>query len=194
MKLFLCLMVGSLALISGFNAEAQRYARAGGAWTGPIWAATPGGVAGSAATPTATDDVYTNGFLVTVGANVTCRNLFITFNLANSLSIGLLQTVTVTGTLNGYDDAGLADQIPTAAVLAFASGSKMVFTASNIQLAYDPYVIYFWDNTTPLGRITFNFGVLSKNIIIPLSISAIAILQSGTLTTNILGSCSIENK
>ena len=167
-----------------FVVNAQRYARASGAWSGAIWATTPGGVAGSAATPTATDDVYTNGFLVTVGANATCRNLFITYNLANSLSIGSLRIVTVTGTLNGWDDAGLIEQIPTASVLSFAGGSTMVFTAANIQPAYDPYVIFFWDNTVPLGRVTFNLGGLSKNIIIPLSISSIVRLQSGTLTAD----------
>ncbi len=167
-----------------FIVNAQRYARANGAWSAAIWAATPGGVAGTAATPTATDDVYTNGFLVSVGANATCRNLFITYNLANSLSIAVLRTLTVTGTLNGWDDAGVIEQIPTASVLSFGGGSTMIFTAVNIQPAYDPYVIFFWDNTVPLGRVTFNFGGLSKNIIIPLSISSIARLQSGTLTAD----------
>lgn len=179
-------LVVSLMVLS-LNGHAQRYARANGSWTQTsptIWASTPNGVAGSASVPTSSDDVYTNGFLVTVGANATCRNLNITYNLANSLSLSSLRILTVTGTLNGYDDAGAIEQIPTAAVLSFASGSSIVFTAANIQPAYDPYVIFFWDNTVPLGRVTFNLGGLSKNIIIPLSISTIARLQSGTLTAD----------
>jgi len=175
-----------ILLVAGIDVSAQRYARASGPWNTGIWALTPGGVAGSAATPTATDDVYTNGFLVTVGGGLvaTCRNLNITYNLINSLSVGNLRTIIVTGTLNGWDDVNTFGEIPTAAVLSFGSGSTMIFTAANIQPAYDPYVIFFWDNTVPLGRVTFNLGSLSKNIIIPLSISTISRLQSGTLTAD----------
>ncbi len=172
-------------MVISFFGHAQRYARANGTWANPIWASTPGGVAGSAASPTATDDVYTNGFLVTVAANATCRNLFITFNQANALTINSLRTLTVTGTLNGYDDVNTIEEIPTASVLVFGGGgSSIVFTAANIQPTYDPYVIFFWDNTIPLGRVTFNLGGLSKNIIIPLAISSIMRIQSGSLTAD----------
>lgn len=181
MKRLLLVCVLTFSVVASF---AQRYARANGAWSGAIWASTPNGAAGSASVPTATDDVYTNGFLITVSTNQSCRNLFITFNLANSLTINSLRSLTVTGTLNGYDDVNKIEEIPTAAVLSFASRSSIVFTAANIQPAYDPYVIFFWDNTIPLGRVTFNLGGLSKNIIIPLSISAIMRLQSGTLTAD----------
>jgi hypothetical protein len=174
-------LLGGLMVISFFG-HAQRYARANGNWANPIWAATPGGVAGSAATPTATDDVYTNGFLVTVAASTSCRNLFITYNLANSLTINSLRTLTVTGTLNGYDDAGATEEFPNTNVLTFGGiASFITFTATNIQPAYDPYLIFFWDNTVSLGRVTFNLGSLTKNIIIPLSISQQFRVQSGTL-------------
>lgn len=175
------LLSGLLILVS-FHSEAQRYARANGLWSGAIWASTPTGIAGSAPTPTATDDVYTNGFLVTVGTSTSCRNLFITFNLANSLTINNLRTLTVTGTLNGYDDVNTTEEFPITNVLTFVgTASFIAFTATNIQPAYDPYVIFFWDNTVSLGRVTFNLGSLTKNIIIPLSISQQFRVQSGTL-------------
>ena len=172
-----------LMLIS-FFCHAQRYARANGPWNTAIWAATPAGAPGSAAIPTATDDVFTNTFLVTLpSGSATCRNLNISYNIANSLAISAGRTITVTGTLNGWDDAGTFEEFPNTSVLTFAAGSSMIFTGANIQPTYDPYLVFFWDNTVPLGRVTFNFSG-TKNLLFPLSVSAILRLQSGSLTAD----------
>ena len=72
---------------------ANRYLRATGNWNGPVWAATSGGAAGSAATPTASDDVYiAANFTVTLTAAATAfkvghTNGAILLN-GNKLSIG----------------------------------------------------------------------------------------------------------
>ena len=66
---------------------ASRYLRATGNWNGPVWAATSGGAAGSAATPTIDDDVYVAAnYTVTVTANASCNSLTHTngtINLSN---------------------------------------------------------------------------------------------------------------
>lgn len=55
---------------------ANRYLRASGNWNGPVWAATSGGAAGSAATPTASDNVYVAAnYTVTLTADATCNFL-----------------------------------------------------------------------------------------------------------------------
>lgn len=169
-------------LFVSFVANAQRYATANGSWTGAIWATTPGGVPGSASTPTATDDVYTNGRLITVSGARTCRNLYVSYNVASSITLGSLASITITGTLSGYDDAGATEEFPTASVFVFALTSSLNFTASQIQPAYDPYIIYFWDNTIPLGRVNFNVGNgNTKNTILPLAFSGLLTIQTGEL-------------
>ncbi|PZR36047.1 MAG: hypothetical protein DI538_14395 [Azospira oryzae] len=182
MKSFKYVFLFCLILV-GFGVNAQRYARANGNWTtGNIWASTPNGVAGSAANPTATDDVYTNGFQVSTSSNTTCKNLFISYNVANSLTIGNLRSITVTGTLNGWDDVGQVEEIPTSSNLVFGSGSSLTFTGANVASPYTGYVIYFWDSTVPLARVNFNFGVgTTYGLIVPLSFSTILNLNSGTL-------------
>lgn len=56
---------------------ANRYLRANGNWNGPVWAATSGGTAGSAATPTSDDDVYiTANYTVTLTADAECYGLW----------------------------------------------------------------------------------------------------------------------
>ncbi|MCZ8069909.1 MAG: T9SS type A sorting domain-containing protein [Cytophagales bacterium] len=176
-----------LLCLTTFDTFGQRYARANGFWGDAIWASTPNGVAGSASVPTATDDAYTNGFQVTVNTSGrTCRNLFVSFNVANSLTINNPQTLTVTGTLNGWDDVNGFEELPVLSnILVFVgSGSRITFTGANIQPAYEPYPIFFWDNTVPLGRVNFNLGSLSLNILIPLSISQVLQVSSGTLTAD----------
>jgi hypothetical protein len=172
-------------LLSTYMANAQRYATANGAWTGAIWANTPGGAPGSAATPTALDDVYTNGRAITVSGSRSCKNLYVSYNVSNSLSLSVLASITITGTLSGYDDAGAAEEFPTVSVFTFANNSSLIFTAANIDPVYDPYVIYFWDTTVPISRATFNFGSgVTKNTILPLAFSSAVLVQSGELSVD----------
>lgn len=65
---------------------AQRYLRASGNWNGPVWAATSSGAAGSASTPSDSDDVYiAANYTVTLIDNVELRSFHQsagTFNLS----------------------------------------------------------------------------------------------------------------
>ena len=55
---------------------ADRYLRATGNWNGPVWAATSGGVAGSASTPTANDDVYlASNMEVSLTGDAECKSI-----------------------------------------------------------------------------------------------------------------------
>lgn len=172
-------------LLTTYVANAQRYATASGPWNTAIWATTPGGIPGSAATPTATDDVFTNGENITITANSTCRNLFVSYNTVNSISINNLRSLTITGTLSGYDDLNTTEEFPIVSVFTFGTNSSLIFTAANIQPAYDPYVIYFWDVTAPISRATFNFGSgVTKNTILPLAFSNAVLVQSGELSVD----------
>jgi hypothetical protein len=179
MRLVLTLSLLLFSIVS----FSQRYATASGAWNGAIWAATENGVAGSAAVPTATDDVYTNGRTVTVTASgATCQNLYISYDVAGTLVLNNLRTVTVTGTLSGYDDLNDTEEFPITNVITFNSGSSLIFTGANVQPSYSPYVIYFWDTSVPLGRATFNFGAgNTRNLIISVDFGTLVRVQSGTL-------------
>lgn len=172
-------------LLSTFVANAQRYATQSGAWTAAIWATTPGGVPGSAATPTSTDDVYTNGRNVTVSSAATCRNLFVSYNVANSIAIGASRSIIITGALLGWDDANAVEEFQvTANALTFANAnSRLEFNAVNLaSTIYDPYLIDFWDETIPMRNLRFNLGVLSKSLILPIAVTGEFRVQSGTLT------------
>ncbi len=163
----------------------QRYAVANGSWSTAIWASTPGGAAGSAAVPISTDDVYTNGHNITVsGTGQTCRNLFVTYNVVGSISLGSLARLNITGTLSGYDDSLPGEEFPTVAVITYGNGSTLNFTGANtVAGGYDPYVIYFWDSNVPIRQAFFNFGAgNTRNLPLSLQFSALARVQSGTLT------------
>lgn len=55
---------------------ASRYLRATGNWNDPVWASTPAGAPGSAATPTSSDGVYmAAGFNLTLSSNAACYYL-----------------------------------------------------------------------------------------------------------------------
>lgn len=172
-------------LLTTFVTNAQRYATASGAWNTAIWANTPGGVPGSAATPTATDDVFTNGQSITVSSAATCRNLFVSFDVPNSIAIGGSRSIIVTGALIGWDDASGVEefQATSNAITYVNSNSRLEFTAANLAATiYDPFLIDFWDETIPLGNLRFNLGVLNKSLVLPIAVTGEFRVQSGTLT------------
>src|SRR6187551_1115343 len=85
MRIFL--LVFCITIFSG-TTFAQRYAVADGLWTATsTWATSSGGAPG-ASVPGAADDVFTDGFHVIVNTPVSCRNLYIRSDVANSLDIG----------------------------------------------------------------------------------------------------------
>jgi hypothetical protein len=172
-------------VIISFYSNAQRYARASGNWNSAIWASTKNGVAGSAAVPIITDDVFTNGFQVTVNGSFSCHNVFVSYNVANSLIFASGRTLTFTGTLSGWDDTNNFEEYPITTVMTFASASRIISTGASVDPFYTPYVLFLWDQTVPIGRITFQFGAASTfNILNNLNVSGILTVQSGTLQTD----------
>jgi hypothetical protein len=151
MKLVLSLSL--IILLSAFHAQAQRYARANGNWNDAIWAATSDGVAGSAATPTSSDDVYTNGFSVTVDADVSCRNLNIRREVSNSLIISefSFSTVSVYGQLSGVTSTGSSG--PPSVADALTMGEF-----ETIRLEGSGQKIGAWLYVCPLTNVVFNPG------------------------------------
>ena len=176
-------LLGGLLFLVSFNSMAQRYARASGAWNTAIWASTPGGIAGSAATPTATDDVYTNGFQISSSSSISCKDLFIDSNFGSpSIVLSSFATLTVNGTLTGWDGSG--DAVPIPNCITFSGTSRLRLTGTNITgLNYAPdYVVYAFDDTSPIGRLVFDFGTgVTRRIIAPLNVTTTLTLTSGTL-------------
>jgi hypothetical protein len=176
------LLIG-LIVVSFAGHTAPRYAIISGNWNGPIWAATKGGIAGSASTPTIADDIYTNGVQVTVNLNPSCHNVFISYNVANSLILNSGRTLTYTGTLTGWDHINDLEEYPTAAVMTFgSSSSRIISTGANVDFFYSPYVLFLWDQTVPIGSINFQFAASSTfNVQDNLAVSSGLLVQSGTL-------------
>ncbi|MBS1556976.1 MAG: T9SS type A sorting domain-containing protein [Bacteroidetes bacterium] len=184
MKFQTILAILSLLLcFTAIDTLGQRYARADGAWGGLIWASTPNGVAGSASTPTATDDVYTNGFQISSSSSINCKDLYIDSNRGTaSIVLSSFATLTVNGTLTGWDGSGEA--VPVANCITFGGTSRLRLTGSNItNPTYAPdYVVYAFDDTSPIGRLVFDFGSgVTRRIIAPLNVTSTFTLTSGTL-------------
>ena len=175
------LLIG-LIVVSFAGHTAPRYAIISGNWNGPIWAATKGGIPGSASTPTIADDIYTNGVQVTVDVNPSCHNVFISYNVANSLILISGRTLTYTGTLTGWDHINDLEEYPIAAVMTFGSASRIISTGANVDSGYSPYVLFLWNQTAPIGRINFQFATSSTfNVLDNLAVSSVLLVQSGTL-------------
>ena len=102
---FAVMLLIALVSFSGKTFAAPRFAVASGLWSGAIWAATAGGVAGSAATPTSADAVTVNsGITVTVDVTASALSIIYTGGAtANVISISGTNSLSVTGaiTING---------------------------------------------------------------------------------------------
>ena len=123
---------------------ADRYLRATGNWNGPVWASASSGTAGSAATPTASDDVYisnNSSFTVTLTADATCNSINQYATTKNGDKINLSNyKLTVNGNIECYSMQGSTIEGPNgtieingnAADWAFiaASGSTVIVNAS----------------------------------------------------------------
>lgn len=84
---------------------ANRYLQANGNWNGPVWAATSGGAAGSASTPTASDFVRIQAdYTVTVNTSVSCGGFYLTQGGLNITSSGSLTATSFEASSYGGDD------------------------------------------------------------------------------------------
>jgi hypothetical protein len=178
--LFALLLMGYAQTVSGQELYAIK---ATSNWNdNTAWSRTSGGLA-CLCTPTATDDVYTDGKLVVVNVSGSCKNLLVTYDLASSVTISAFQTLTITGSLTGWDPAGPSPSPPIASVLKHNTGSVLRFTGANLD-AFDPYVIFAWNSDQPIGAVTFALAGVSKNLLLPLAFSGNVILSAGTLTAD----------
>lgn len=151
----LIVLVGLLVIVTGVNA--QRFAVASGNWNDPIWATTFNGVAGSAATPTAADNVFTNGFSVTIDSDVACLNLNVRAGFSQGIIISdfSFATLTINGTLSGANTTtptpGPAP-ISVADALIMGEFERIVFAGSGQK-------VNAWGYVCPLGNVEFNPGI-----------------------------------
>lgn len=140
-----------------FSADAQRFATASGNWTDAIWATTFNGTPGSAATPTSTDDVFTNGFSVTVNSDVSCRNLNVRRDVSNSLIIEEFSfaTIDVFGYLSGANST-----TPTPGTQPVTSADALTMGEfETIRLNGSGEKVRAWGYVCPLGNVIFNAGI-----------------------------------
>lgn len=103
------------------------------------------------------DDVFTNGFNVTVDGAYSIRNLGVRADVV-SLTFGS-NTLTITGSISGVD-AGDFPSAPTTNV--FSGAPRLSFTAADINtnsffLFFDE-VIGNWNNLSPLGTVTMSLA------------------------------------
>ncbi|MFT3752660.1 MAG: hypothetical protein QM800_07220 [Paludibacter sp.] len=158
-------VVGIMLLFVGLSSvnAAQRYAVATGNWNAAIWAATAGGAAGSAATPTASDDVTINDSRnVTVNVPANCNSLtisdggnitYVTISGTNSLTITNGITIGI-GTGNGDNK-----YINVAAGTLSCASIIMNDPGNNNR---DSYVSISTGTATVTGNITMN-GANGRN-------------------------------
>lgn len=108
---------------------ADRYLRASGNWNGAVWAATSGGTAGSAATPTASDDVYiAANYSVTVNVDSECKSVSHT---NGTLAIGSKKlTVMGNGGAMGFDAFKSTGTL--ARTISFTTGTLDVTLANDM--------------------------------------------------------------
>ncbi|MDN4166644.1 T9SS type A sorting domain-containing protein [Cytophagales bacterium LB-30] len=133
--------------------------------------------------PSAINDVYTNGHQITVTANASCRNIFISYDVVNSLSVNSLRTLTVTGTLSCWDDVNNGPEFPIVSVYNTSVNGTILFTGANMTVDYSPYVIYAWDaQVASFRNLTFNFGLGNTyNVLFSTNVTNVLKVQSGTL-------------
>lgn len=160
---------------------AQRYAVASGNWHDPIWATTSNGLAGSAATPTSADDVYTNGRTITLGSSAVCSNLYVENDVPGSINLGS-RTLTVHGFLTAWDsDLNQAD-FATADLITYGdiTRAKIIFEGTNI--VSGDYLIDWWDAVATIPSIEVKIASKSAEIRDPLNVERELKITSGTVT------------
>jgi hypothetical protein len=169
-------------LLLSWVTYAQRYAVASGNWNDAIWASTPAGIAGSASVPTSADNVFTNGFSVTVDSDVSCNNLNITRSVSSSLVISdfSFATVTINGQLSGVGVASPFSPGPPTVSDALIMGEfeTLLFSGAGQK-------INAWLYVNPLTNVIFNPGTSNTQTLntgFSVSNNGIVTLLSGTLT------------
>jgi hypothetical protein len=179
------LMVALIVLAFAYDGYAQvsRYAVASTAWNNTnTWSDTPGGAPGFSV-PTGIDDVFTEGFSVSIPTgSFSCSNLYVAYNVVNGINFGLGSPIlTINGELAAYDPAIPDYAIPTVAIIKNnTSNLNLIFTGVNGAAIINPLG---WGTNAPLRRVTFNPGN-GVTVDIPdlvITSSGALTVQSGTL-------------
>ena len=174
-------LLGGLMLISFFG-YAQKYAQSSGNWIAITWSSDQAGLIPSPGTPTALDDVYTNGRNITITTAVSCRNLAVSYNVAGSLVFNVGSSLTVTSAMFTWDDGAQFFSGPSVNVF-LGSGAivAITFTGANYNsfggLFFDNQVLAYWNSNSPIGRATFNLPNTSTFSIDNDGVNSIAINQ-----------------
>lgn len=176
------LFLSSLILVLNFSAFAQKYAQSSGSWSSVTWSSDKAGLIPSPGTPTATDDVYTNGRAITVSTAATCRNLAVTYNVSGGLVFAGSGSLTVTGAMFGWNDSSDSFAGPTVNVF---NGSTItvaiLFTGANHDgfggQLFDNEVISNWNSNSPIARVTINTPIATTFSIDNDGANSIAITQ-----------------
>lgn len=163
---------------------ANRYVVASGNWNGPVWAATSGGAAGSAATPNGNDDVFIDAnFTLSVNVNFQSIKSFTqtngTLNLgANTLTVyySFSSTGTTARTINL--GSGKLDLQPSDANSHFTlSGSNLTFTPGTSTISVNR-------SSYPSGALNFATNSVTFNDVA----MSLGSSSAGSSTENITGS------
>ena len=166
------------------------YARASTPWnTNTTWSLD--GVNSCSCTPTFEDDVYTNGFSVTVpSGSFSVNNLFITSSQIGSLSKSALGTATITifGQLGSYSGS-IGSEIYTAPAGAIITTLRFIFVFNGTNPLSGSIIDQgAWGVNAPLPSITFSpiapGTPLSIDSDIAIGGGNILTVSSGTLTIN----------
>ena len=165
-------------VVVGFGVDAQRYAVASTSWNlTSTWSTSQGGV-GGASVPILSDDVYTEGFSVSIptGAVVECNNLYVAYNVANGVNFTLGSPVlNIYGELAAYDPTILDYAIPTTSVIKNSTNNLEInFIGSTSVEVINPLG---WGSNATLRRISTNPGIGNT-----VSLRDLVITNLGSLT------------
>lgn len=133
----------------------DRYLRASGNWNDPVWAATSNGVAGSASTPTASDNIYLESAnTVTLSADAACGSIF-----HNNGTLALSSyTLTCSG-LSSMSSTPRTINLGSGKLVLNSQGGWFSLTGSNLTFNAGTSLVIF-NNYGFSGGISFN--TLSK--------------------------------
>jgi len=165
MRKLLLLFTGLLILnLNGFAADKYAQSIITSWATGPWYTAASGGSVTSA--PGAGDNVFTNGFAITVDADATCDNFTFT-NVAGQITMSAGVTLTVRGTVN-CTAAGTVDafsNMNASAILKLtgeALSSPYTLVTDNASTGMKPKNVVIQPTNTAN---TYLFGATNKNYV-----------------------------
>ena len=190
MRKFFTFFIPSILFTTCIMAQSNFFAITSGPWSSAsTWSNTRGGSAGSTV-PGSGDFVFTEGFQITVGdffstgETVTCANLAISFNTANSILSGSIfgsSEVVIENVLVAYDHTqpSPVPTVPNTAVIQNSPTLEITLTGTSFQ------AIQFWSVDAPFYNLNLNPGAGIMTFGSPIAIGGGTLnLLSGTFVSN----------